>query len=97
MNAKMNPQKVNKQMMNFARENEKFDMTQEMMNDAMDDAFAVDSGEEDAVVNQVLDEIGIEMTDQMVRLKPAPNRLPAQRHTNKDDQDIQAMLDNLGV
>merc|ERR1712004_577002 len=46
MNAKMNPQKVNKQMMNFARENEKFDMTQEMMNDAMDDAFAVDSGEE---------------------------------------------------
>merc|ERR1711879_416791 len=97
MNAQMNPQKVNKQMMNFARQNEKFEMTQEMMNDAMDDAFAVDSGEEDAVVNQVLDEIGIEINDQMVRLNPTPNKLPASRNVNKEDQDIQNQLNQLGI
>ena len=59
MNQQMDPMKMNKQMQKFSKENAKFEMTEEMMNDAMDAAFDVESGEEDAVINQVLDEIGV--------------------------------------
>ena len=44
--------------------NTKMEMTEEMMNDTLDDILA-DSDEEeeqDAIVNQVLDEIGIEIS-----------------------------------
>lgn len=42
-------------------QNEKMEMTQEMMGDAIDDAFEADDEEEetDNLVNQVLDEIGL--------------------------------------
>merc|ERR1719500_1023409 len=68
----MNPQQVAKTMQEFDMANTKMEMTEEMMNDTLDDILA-DSDEEeeqDAVVNQVLDEIGIEISG---KLSEAPS------------------------
>jgi len=61
MNKKMNVQTINKLVMEFERENQKTEMTQELMEDAVDMAFEGEQTEEeeDAIVNQVLEEIGI--------------------------------------
>jgi charged multivesicular body protein 2A len=54
-------------MMDFERESEMMDMKQEMMNDTIDDAMEGEDDEEetDAIVNQVLDEIGIGLNQQV--------------------------------
>jgi division protein CdvB (Snf7/Vps24/ESCRT-III family) len=65
-NAAMNPQAIQKTMMEFQMETAKMEMTQEMIDDALIDEFdASDEEEEDLIVNQVLDEIGIDLTSQM--------------------------------
>ena len=70
MNKMMNPQQVAKTMQEFDMANTKMEMTEEMMNDTLDDILADsdDEQEQDAVVNQVLDEIGIEISGK-VKLK----------------------------
>ena len=67
MNAAMNIPAMQKIMQEFERENEKMDITQETMDDAMDGVMgdADDSEEEDLVVQQVLDEIGIGVGQQV--------------------------------
>ena len=64
MNKMMNPQQVAKTMQEFSMANTKMEMTEEMMNDTLDDILADsdDEAEQDAVVTQVLDEIGIEIS-----------------------------------
>ena len=64
MNKMMNPQQVAKTMQEFDVANTKMGMTEEMMNDALDDMLDESGDEEegDAIVNQVLDEIGIEIS-----------------------------------
>ena len=64
MNKVMNPAGVAKTMQDFEMANAKMGMTEEVMNDALDDILneSGDEEEEDAVVNQVLDEIGIEVS-----------------------------------
>lgn len=68
MNKQMNLPALTKIMRDFERQNEKMEMTSEMMGDAVDDAFEGDEEEEetDNLVNQVLDEIGINLDEQMV-------------------------------
>merc|ERR1711872_143263 len=67
MNKMMNPQQVAKTMQEFSMANTKMEMTEEMMNDTLDDILADsdDEAEQDAVVSQVLDEIGIEISGKM--------------------------------
>ena len=74
MNKLMNPQQVAKTMQEFDVANTKMGMTEEMMNDALDDMLTESGDEEegDAIVNQVLDEIGIEISDK-VRLESIVN------------------------
>ena len=64
MNKMMNPQQVAKTMQEFDMANTKMGMTEEMMDDALDDILTEsgDEEEQDAIVTQVLDEIGIELT-----------------------------------
>ena len=64
MNKLMNPQEISKTMQDFNVANTKMEMSEEIMNDALDDILADsdDEAEQDAVVNQVLDEIGIEIS-----------------------------------
>ena len=54
-------------MMEFEKQTEIMDMKEEMMNDAIDDAMGDEDDEEesDAIVSQVLDELGLQMTDQL--------------------------------
>ena len=59
MNKLMDPQKTAQTMHQFERENAKMAMTEEMMNDALDDILNEDgdSEEEDAIVTQVIDSL----------------------------------------
>ena len=68
MNKMMNPQQVAKTMQEFDVANTKMGMTEEMMNDALDDMLNESGDEEegDAIVNQVLDEIGIEISGKVI-------------------------------
>jgi len=72
MNRQINLPGIQKIMQDFERESEIMDMKEEMMNDAIDDAVDDENDEEEteAIVNQVLEEIGINLT-QAVRLTRA--------------------------
>jgi len=63
MNKAVDVPAINKMMMEFEKENMKSEMMQEMMGDAIDDVMDGDEEEEDAIVGQVLDEIGINMSE----------------------------------
>eukprot|EP00607_Mallomonas_marina_P004515 CAMPEP_0182439576 /NCGR_PEP_ID=MMETSP1167-20130531/86523_1 /TAXON_ID=2988 /ORGANISM="Mallomonas Sp, Strain CCMP3275" /LENGTH=158 /DNA_ID=CAMNT_0024633311 /DNA_START=279 /DNA_END=755 /DNA_ORIENTATION=+ len=56
---------LQKMMTEFMKESERSEMTQEMVGEAMDSAFEEDgmAAEEDAVVDQVLAELGIQQAD----------------------------------
>lgn len=62
MNRSMNLPALQKIAMDFERENDIMDQRQEIFEDATDDMMGVDEEEEsDEVVNQVLDEIGVDL------------------------------------
>lgn len=66
-NKQMNLPELNKMMQDFYKENQRMEMTEEMMGDAMDMALdnEGDIEESDNVVNQVLSEIGVELAGQL--------------------------------
>jgi len=64
MNKAVDVPAINKMMAEFEKENMKSEMMQEMMGDALEDVMDNDE-EEDRIVNQVLDEIGIDMTGEI--------------------------------
>uniref|UniRef100_A0A8C6GAX3 Charged multivesicular body protein 2b n=1 Tax=Mus spicilegus TaxID=10103 RepID=A0A8C6GAX3_MUSSI len=74
VNKKMDPQKTLQTMQNFQKENMKMEMTEEMINDTLDDIFDGSDDEEESqdIVNQVLDEIGIEISGK-VRMASSHN------------------------
>jgi charged multivesicular body protein 2A len=61
----MNLPQIQHIMMEFEKESEIMDMKEEMMSDTIDEAMEEEEDEEeqDAIVNQVLDEIGINLDD----------------------------------
>lgn len=62
MNRQMNLPALQRIAMEFERENDIMDQRQEMMDDAIDDVTGLEDEEEgEEVVNQVLDEIGIDL------------------------------------
>ncbi|KAB7500601.1 Charged multivesicular body protein 2b [Armadillidium nasatum] len=63
MNKIMNPAQVAQTMQEFEKASTKLDMSEEVINDTLDDIMneSGDEEESDAIVNQVLDEIGIEI------------------------------------
>ncbi|XP_048833843.1 charged multivesicular body protein 2b-like isoform X2 [Brienomyrus brachyistius] len=64
VNKKMDPSKTLQTMQEFQKENQKMEMTEEMINNTLDEIFDESSDEEESqeIVNQVLDEIGIEIS-----------------------------------
>lgn len=65
--------------MEFERENEIMDQRQEMMDDAVDDAMGVeDEAEGDEVVEQVLEEIGVDLR-QAVSIQSIPTGIANNR------------------
>jgi|TARA_B100000683_G_scaffold5182_4_gene5596 charged multivesicular body protein 2A len=68
MNTKLNIPSLQNILKEFERQNEKMEMTTEVMGDAVDDAFAVDDEEEETeeLVNAVLDELGCNVGAELI-------------------------------
>lgn len=102
VNQKMNPQKTLQTMQNFQKENMKMELTEEMINDTLDELFdeSGDEEESEGIVNQVLDEIGIEISGKMADAPSASRNLPRASSTKADnisDEEIERQLRALGV
>jgi hypothetical protein len=87
MNRQMNLPALQRIAMEFERENDIMDQRQEMMDDAIDDVTGLEDEEEgEEVVNQVLDEIGVDLNQAVSTLLPCPlYKLP--RLTESDGRD----------
>ncbi|KAK4935894.1 hypothetical protein LTR28_010269 [Elasticomyces elasticus] len=90
--------------MEFEKENDIMDQRQEMMDDAIDDVTGLEDEEEgEEVVNQVLDEIGIDLgqalgeTPSGLQKSAVADSKVAQAIGGGDtgDDDLQARLDSL--
>jgi len=68
MNKQLNLPALQNIMREFERQNERMDMTTEVMGEAIDGAFEEEGEQEetDELVNQVLDEIGCNLNSQLV-------------------------------
>ncbi|XP_049449798.1 charged multivesicular body protein 2Ba [Epinephelus fuscoguttatus] len=102
VNKKMDPQKTLKTMQDFQKENMKMGMTEDMINDTLDEIFEESGDEEESqdIVNQVLDEIGIEISGKMVRAPAAGKSIPSAASSKQatiSDDEIERQLRALGV
>ncbi|XP_037542296.1 charged multivesicular body protein 2Ba [Nematolebias whitei] len=103
VNKKMDPQKTLQTMQDFQKENMKMGMTEDMINDTLDEIFDESGDEEESqdIVNQVLDEIGIEISGKMVRAPAAGKNVPgaaaASKQATISDDEIERQLRALGV
>jgi len=103
MNRSMNLPAMQAIIMEFERQSEMMDMKEEMMNDAIDGMYDEDEDEKesDQIVNEVLDEIGIDLTEKLADTpntkSEAQKEAPAKEAPMADvaDADLQARLDNL--
>lgn len=78
MNRQMNLPALQRIAMEFERENDIMDQRQEMMDDAIDDVTGLEDEEEgEEVVNQVLDEIGVDLNNAV----SAPSAALDQNHS----------------
>jgi charged multivesicular body protein 2A len=73
MNRSMNLPQLQRITMEFERENDIMEQRQEMMDDAIDDAVEVEE-EGDEIVNQVLDEIGVDLRQAVSHCRRYPRR-----------------------
>lgn len=103
MNKQLNLPQIQRIMQEFEKQSEIMDMKEEMMNDAIDDAMGDDEDEEesDAVVMQVLDELGLQLSDKLTDLPEAGGSIAvgqkgkAATAVADADADLQARLENL--
>ena len=104
MNKVTDAAKIGLTMQQFARESEKMNLTEEMMGDMLSDAFDTDETEDetDLVVDQVLTEVGIDMTKGLADAptsKPVSSqeeeRTKATADTDKQLAELQAQLASL--
>merc|ERR1739836_306857 len=108
MNKQMKMPEIQKIMMEFEKQSEIMDMKGEMMEDAIDDVMGdeEDEDESDAIVNQVLDELGLQLNDKLgdapvgtgtlASTAAAKNKTAVAAGAADDDgADLQARLDDL--
>merc|ERR1719319_1615725 len=108
MNRQMKLPEIQKIMQEFEKQSEIMDMKEEMMTDVMDDVMGEEDDEEegDAIVNQVLDELGLQLTDQMAGVavpggslamtaNKAVAKTPVAAAEADADADLAARLENL--
>lgn len=89
MNKSANPEQMLRDAQAFSRENARMDIAADMVGDALDDTFSDDEEEADYAINQVMDEIGIDLSAQ---LKSAPrSKAPPTAATAvaADDEDAE--------
>lgn len=103
MNKQIDPMTLQKTLQEFEKESAKMGMAEEMMGDTLDDLLggSDDEEEQDAIVNQVLDEIGIEITGKMASAPAAgSSKLPqaskaSSSKMSDEDREIEDMLSKL--
>nr|CAG4638824.1 EOG090X0H8I [Cyclestheria hislopi] len=111
MNKQLKLPQIQKIMQEFEKQSEIMDMKEEMMSDAIDDAMGDEADEEEseAIVSQVLDELGLQLTDQLTGLPIASGSLASTAGVAAKggpqatvagggidaDADLQARLNNL--
>ncbi|KAM9774197.1 charged multivesicular body protein 2a [Syngnathus typhle] len=105
MNRQLKLPQIQKIMMDFERQSEMMDMKEEMMSDAIDDVLGDedDEDESDAIVSQVLDELGLNLNDELSNLPATGGSLSVaggkkaepQAALADADADLEARLNNL--
>ncbi|XP_065057082.1 charged multivesicular body protein 2b-like [Rhopilema esculentum] len=98
MNKHISPEELARTLQEFEKESAKMDMSEEMINDTLESVFdeSGDEEEQDAVVSQVLDEIGIEISGKLAGAPMASKSLPkASKATSDEDKEIEDMLAKL--
>merc|ERR1719221_1810295 len=110
MNKQMKLPEIQKIMQEFEKQSEIMDMKEEMMSDVIDDALGDEDDEEesDNIVSQVLDELGLQMTDQITGLPIAGGSVAVSKDKAKTpvaaaagggeaaaDADLEERLNNL--
>ncbi|CAJ0578075.1 unnamed protein product, partial [Mesorhabditis spiculigera] len=95
MNKQMPADKLLKQMKDFQEQSERMGLTEEMMSDTLDAIMDEpgDEAEQDAIVAQVLDEIGIDMSAKLNDMPSAPKQ--QEKNTAMTDTDLDKMLAQL--
>ena len=90
-NETIDPAQLAKIMNEFQRENEKIQVKEEMMDEALDDLFSDDVLEEeaDAVTQQVLDEIGVEVAGKMEAARPSRGGMQKQAAKAEEEEDFE--------
>lgn len=98
INQTVRPDKVAADMRTFQQASMKMDMTDEMINESLDDILndSDDEKETDAIVSQVLDEIGIEISGKMAAA-PRPGTSTASTKTTDlpTDEELEQQLAKL--
>ncbi|EMR09897.1 hypothetical protein PNEG_01658 [Pneumocystis murina B123] len=90
MNRKIHVPTLMKITQNFQQENDIMDQREEMMDDAIDDIMEDDDMENNDIINQVLDEIGIDLQQDL-------NNIPSITNTiHKGRQKIPQMINGSG-
>ena len=98
MNKQMNVETMSNAMQQFEKESLKMNMADEMINETLDNLFdeSGDEEEQDAIVNQVLDEIGIDFTKQLPSAPQTTMKGAAKsKVTSKEDKEIEDLLAQL--
>ena len=100
MNKQMDVNKLAQTLQQFEKESNKMDMADEIMKDSLDDLLGEsgDQDEQDAIVSQVLDEIGIEITGKLAAAPSAQSSLPQSSKSkgmSDEDKEIENMLAKL--
>ncbi|KAG2377640.1 hypothetical protein C9374_009156 [Naegleria lovaniensis] len=97
MNKQLNLPEMQKIMQEFMKQNEMMDMKEEMMNDMVDDVMEDDEaeGEEEELVTQVLDEIGLDMSGKMGKTPNSKLLEEENVGATAEDDDLQQRLENL--
>ncbi|KAI1007513.1 hypothetical protein K3495_g708 [Podosphaera aphanis] len=107
MNRSMNLPALQRIAMEFERENDILDQRQEMMDDAVDDVTGLDDeAEGDEIVEQILEEIGVDLKNSMeetpqglqsgtVQESRIAQAIGGGAGANSEDDDLQARLDSL--
>ena len=95
-NTAMDAKKMGKTMAEFQRQNEIANVKEELLNDALADAFDESDVEEEAddVTAQVLAELGVEMDSKMAGLD-APSKVPPTGEAVATTEEEEALMDAL--
>jgi len=104
MNQQLQLPRIQRILQEFEKQSMVMDMKEEMMSETIDDAMDGEDDEEekDAIVAQIFDELGLQLTDQLSELPEAKgnpvkaiSKVPVATENSLDVMDLQARLDNL--